>query len=491
MHNQQVKEQPVLSGNEKRRKATLFDATPASAPRPTASVSKKHENEFELTGGLAMGLGVGSELKSQDAPTGQKPVRLRVTELVGLSGCKAIAIEGDHKSVGIGDVFVLDRWVSQKEFNLKVWIPPALGETELNQLVQAVQALREKGQAQFIDDPTDPAPSRFLQYSEGGWQSWTLDGKTEKPDLASFNQLAAGAALKETVFISLPPSTQLRSAIKLGPKTDWPAIEIVKSIRDAQYTLVGRVKDGKAEYAWVRPGGTRADAEKGGDPLPVRSDWVTNAEELVEKAVPLARVNGWLQLHPSTDEPFPFKLALRNTKTGEIIRGGRVYQGQRYDLVLVPEDAAKKASPAQPIKRQRVYVFDIDSFGKSTLFFPLGGNVENRFPLDPTQQDAREYDKPVTEPIQLGAPGLIADIEEPFGLDTVIMLASEQSMPDPYVLEFTGARSKGATRAGGNETELSTLVYGIGSATRGLKPKESLSWSLDRLMVRTTAKQSQ
>ena len=85
MSSKGIREQPVFACTEKRRQSTLFDAEPSSASVPTATVSGIDGNEFVLQGGLALGLGIGSELKKKSTGEAAKPIRLRVTKLFGLS----------------------------------------------------------------------------------------------------------------------------------------------------------------------------------------------------------------------------------------------------------------------------------------------------------------------------------------------------------------------------------------------------------------------
>src|SRR5262249_33127218 len=190
----------------------LFDGAPSPVPPPMATVSTKDAgapNLFELTGALTVSLGIGSELKSRSVASGQKPVRLRVTEMIGLTSCKAIAIEGDYKAVSVGDSFVLDRWVSQNAVNLKVWIPPAVAQKDLDALAKQVEGWRSSGQVQLIDDPTEVAAERFVQPSESGWIALTSSARVESLGPAlSVNKLAAGAMAKAPVFVNLPPTTE-------------------------------------------------------------------------------------------------------------------------------------------------------------------------------------------------------------------------------------------------------------------------------------------
>jgi hypothetical protein len=75
-------------------------------------------------------------------------------------------------------------------------------------------------------------------------------------------------------------------------------------------------------------------------------------------------------------------------------------------------------------------------------------------------------------------------IEPPFGLDTYILLASEERIPDPYILEFKGV----ITRGKGSDTPLAKLLQGIGTASRAPKAEVPVNWSIDRAFLRSVSK---
>jgi Caspase domain len=487
MKGEQVHEQPALEGNAQRRKGPLFggQANPA-LDKPTASVIKTEQNRVSLEGGLAMGLGVGSELKKADSAE-QNNLRLRVKSLSGLSSCEAEVIQGDATSIRRGDLFIVDRWVSREGTKLKVWIPPAMEQSEILRIARELKQLRVAGQIKTIEDPTAVLAEQIILYSGTRWEIISPTGKAEAiGSTLELKKLAAEVTAKP-VFVSLPPSREMRQDLRLEE-----SIEITKTMQEAEYFLAGRLNGDHIEYAWVRRdalSGSPDQEKKAEYTSPPRSDWFAvdlptdaarlSIEELRDKAVTLARLKGWLQIQAPASSDFPYLLAVRKTGTSELMREGTVYEGSNYDLMLVADE--QMLSQTKSLNRKWVYVFSIDSQGTSTLLFNVRGNLENRFPLDAT--------KPATEQprvILLGREGMIA-LAPPLGLDTYILLTSDQELSDPFVLEFSGVRSRG-NRPGENDSPLAKLVYGIGSATRGPAVLAPNNWSIDRIYLRSAAK---
>ncbi|MEK6324977.1 MAG: caspase family protein [Acidobacteriota bacterium] len=489
MKGEGVSHQPVLEGNQERRTGPLFGrATYKTAGGPTASlVGVRDKVIAELQGGQAMGLSKGSELKKLTADANEKPVRLRVTEVKGLNSSEAMVIEGSAATLKQGDLFAIDRWAAPERADLKVWIPPSVSKSELARAAQEVAALRQSTTVDLVDDPTEQTPAYVVQYEEAGWKALMPDGRTQALGLApAMSKFASGITMRSPMFVNLPPSTELKQAIKLGPGTSRLSIEVTKSPQEANYILAGRVNGNNIEYAWVRPGVTKEDKQRGSNPLPIRTDWTANtdpaaaAEKLEEQAVTLSRIRGWLEIQASTSQSFPYTLALRKTGTDQFIRQGEVQEGVKYDLVLVADEAGLKRlqDDNQHVKQRRVYVFAIDSHGDSALLFNRRGDVENLYPFDP--------DKPPTQQpkvILLGEGGMIG-MAPPFGLDTYVLLASEERIPDPYILEFQGV----VTRGKGSDTPLAKLLHGIGTASRAAKTDVPLNWSIDRIYLRSVSK---
>lgn len=485
MKGEQVYEQPALEANAQRRKGPLFGGEPDPAlDKPAASVIKVERNRFTLEGGLAMGLGVGSELKKAGQPD-DKGARLRVTSLAGLSGCEAEVIQGDAGSIRRGDLYILDRWVSKDGVGLKVWIPPAIEQGEILRVARELKQLRGAKHISAVDDPTGARAERVVIYAGGRWESVSPAGEAESLS-NPLDLKKVAAATGQPVFISLPPSRELRHGLKLEQ-----AMEETKTLQEAEYFLAGRSDGDRVEYAWVRREALTGSADNNKQSeyvFPPRSDWIAiegsggaGAAELHDKAVTLARIKGWQQIQAPASADFPYRLSVRRTGASELMREGTVYEGDKYDLVLVADEQA--LARARIINRKWVYVFSIDSQGASSLLFNKDGNLENRFPLDaqkPPAQQPRE--------ILLGKAGMV-ELVPPFGLDTYILLTSDQELPDPFVLEFTGARSRGDIR-GQNDSPLAQLFYSIGSATRAAKARTPTDWSIDRIYLRSAAKRN-
>ena len=124
----------------------------------------------------------------------------------------------------------------------------------------------------------------------------------------------------------------------------------------------------------------------------------------------------WDQLE---SPPSPFRLALRNARTGERASATLV-GGESYEIVL------RSAAPGPP---RYVYVFVVDSRGTSFLLYPRHGSVENRFPSTAPE-------------IRLGRDSAF-EVAPPYGVDTYFLLATGEPLPDPWILQWDGVRSRG------------------------------------------------
>ncbi|NIM15427.1 MAG: hypothetical protein GTO45_25915, partial [Candidatus Aminicenantes bacterium] len=83
-------------------------------------------------------------------------------------------------------------------------------------------------------------------------------------------------------------------------------------------------------------------------------------------------------------------------------------------------------NPGKKSYGRYVYVFSIDSFGKGELLF---GDSENYFPVtDEFQAEIQPGDKEIFK------------IAEPFGVDTLFLLTTEEPITNTEVLDFKGVR---------------------------------------------------
>ena len=241
----------------------------------------------------------------------------------------------------------------------------------------------------------------------------------------------------------------------------------------AQYLLVGRIAAGGLEYAWVLPNTTQEALQNSA--LPVRTDWVATSgrdsvagPQLDDLALRIAKLRAWLRLEsPPDDGRFPYRLALKNTRTGALLTEGPVHDGEGYGLVIRADSASIHPSR---VEKRRVYVFAIDSHGSGVLLYPQS-DVLNRFPLE--QPDGK-----YPAEIALGDAQLFT-ISAPFGVDTYILLTTDEAISTD-ALAWEGVRTRGA-----GVSALTTLLSNTGAATRGPQPTTPAHWSIERLTIKS------
>ena len=193
----------------------------------------------------------------------------------------------------------------------------------------------------------------------------------------------------------------------------------------------------------------------------------------MDQALRLAKIRSWLEMEGPPDRgQFPYHLALRNPSTGELLAEGPVYDGDVYGLVLRADSARLKPS----LEQRRVYVFAIDTHGKSVLLFPLS-QVQNRLPYEPTAAGTWPTE------IRLGQDTLL-QVQPPLGMDTYVLLTSDEAVPTD-ALEWDGVQ-RGATRGGASA--LAGLLFNNSGATRAGAPVVPMSWSIERLSILSAPK---
>ena len=110
----------------------------------------------------------------------------------------------------------------------------------------------------------------------------------------------------------------------------------------------------------------------------------------------------------------PYRLALQRAD-GAPVTGNTLTGQSQYTLAL-------RATPARKSGRRFVYAFVIDSDGAGTLLFPRDGSVEND-----VKSDEPELAKFLVAP--------------PYGVDTYILLITDEPLPNPWVLTWEGVRA--------------------------------------------------
>jgi Caspase domain len=483
----QLLQEPVLATTTERRRAPLFGVgTQASGTIVVAVQNRESDGSVILQGGIAAGIRKDAELRQVGDRSGT-PLSLRVTEEQGLSRSKAIVINGGTTDqVAPGTLFEMVRWTAAGGPALRVWIgSTAMPTAEVRRQASAMAAISSAAGGTLIDDPTtSDTRSHLLQWDDAGWrlitegaQARTLGPHPAAAALAPL--LAAGPDGSRRLIVSLPLPSQAAAALALGAGSENDAIEVLSSPDNADYMLVGRAQRNAIEYAWVRPNVTGDDTKASA--LPARTEWVPLGDDggdelggrLRQHALRLGAIRSWAQLEPPANAGrFPYHLALKNTATGNISTTGPTRGRQTYDLVLVFDDAMARSG----FDRRFVYVFAMDSDGRSQLLFPArdAGAVENRLPIGVTKN---------------GPPKEITlqtfTVSEPYGVDTFMMLTTATQLADPTVLEGDAVRARESTRAAADP--LTRLLAQTGSGKRGRSTSTPTDWSFERLTIQSVA----
>ncbi len=485
------KQEPVLAGRQRMQQPLLGGGVGGAALGVTtvAVLRPNGPGRVDLQSGLAVGLRVGAELVPFGHRGDSAAVRLRVTEVSGLSQSVAMVIRGSPDSIRYRppELFEIDKWAPGPAAGLRVWMPAAgLEQSALAQLTTAFAELRTAGTIEWVEDPTDVPPDSIplavLQRGGGGW-TLGIAGRvvTTLPQPLTARAIRSGLRQrpgKVRLFVLLPPSTQLATHLELGRGSRNDLVEVVTDRRAADYLLVGRLRGGHVEYAWVRPNASRDMASS--STLPIRGAWWAEEQgrdSLVDEALRLAKVRSWLTMEgPPASGEYPYHLALRDLATGKLFTEGPVYDGEWYGLVL----RADSAQLGPWVAPRWVYVFGIDRHGKSVLLFPASGagNVFNRLPR---QQGANGIGSAI---MQLGKDSLFY-ITPPFGLDTYVLVTSAEPLP-PEALEWDGVMRAAGVRGGRGALE--DLLLGNSAATRGPTPSVPANWSIERLSILSAPK---
>ncbi len=507
-----VAQQPDLGGTVERAHLSLFGNS-SGPERLTVAVRPEGVNSdgtVELDGGLALGLGRGSELRKVGLASGKPEVRVRITQLEGLSKSKAEIIRpSDPNQIQPGDLFELTAWVAPENSRLQVWMPPAtLSNASLLQVVEETGKLRQAGNVKWIDDPVQSSPDYVMAWNGS---QWTLT-KAGAPAVNLGQNPAAPAILSHLpskgnagFFLALPPSSELLPALKFGSGSGNGAVEVAASPERAQYLLIGRAAGKQIEYAWVKKNISEDDSkvklnldEEGNvcssdSPYPPRTNWLplgatadsfaTTSGTLTQYADRLARVRSWLELPAppgGANEAFPFRLALKrvdsiaNDKQSDrrIIQDGTVVEGDTYGLVLRAEGKITASTP-----RRWVYVLAIECSGEGQLLYPRSG--EGNF-LPEKGPDAKAW----PAEIDLSGTSGAFSIGSPFGVDTYILLTTADQIADLSAFNFSGVLQ--ATR-GGPKSPLAQLLGNASANARGINPAVPVNWSVQYMPIRSIA----
>jgi hypothetical protein len=499
---------PVLRGIGDDPRRPLFGRVQGTlAGAMTVAVQRVDGDTVLLQGGLELGFGTGTELTLADTAK-RKGARIRVVA-AGLGGSKAVAVAPSARADAVhsGDLMVVQRWVGPDRPSLRLWIPAAVSPPTLAAAAKQFAALRTSTRVEWVDDPSalpdDGRPLYVIRYEATGWRlqspageplalaaatASAVEAAVNGAEVAAVKRAADEArALRQATieprgrpraFVLLPPTTAVRAQLHLGRGSRNDAITVQPTPDGADYLLVGRDSAGEVAYAWLRPNMRSAAGDRSS--LPVRSDWVGTASsataagaQLEASAVALARVNGWLTIEPpDPGTQFPYRLSLRNIRTGELKDSGTTRGGDRYDLVLRRDPAID----ADEIAPRWVYIFSIDSWGKGTLIW----SYTNTIPFDSagTRRAPVEIHL-IPNGELLGGPYI--PIGSPYGTDTFILVSSAEQL-DPSVFTLEAARTR-LDRP--SKSALDQLFLGVGRPTRGETPAVPVTWSIQRVPLRS------
>ncbi len=467
-------QEPSISGKKEAVNRPLFGLPgPEATPRePGLAVERTNpDGMIELQGGIALGLTVGSRLRLEGSD-----VKLEVVKLKGFSRCEARRLPGSEAARRVpdpkpGTLAKVVQWAAAPGPPLKVWLSDGEGLPESAALTHRLAKLAPQWGVHWLIDPTETPPSHVLRRNRIGWE--LVGSKTGLQELGPnprAETVLDRVGRDGRLFVQLPAPPDLLRWIRVGPGTPNDGVESVDRPEGADYLLIGRLRETSVEYAWIRPDG--ATDERLRSPNPARTAWqpfVGNhqpgdrdaAENLEDRLLRLLKIRAWQQLAGPSGGEFDYELELRRVgSSSPVADGSRLIDRQHYQFVLRPRPDASDL----PTVSRYIYIFTIDSVGDSTLLFPLNGS-ENRFPI---------RDEEVPAAIVLPQ---TMTIYPPFGQDTYILLTSEESIPNPRILEFSGVRSRGPKGA----TGLEELLAQIGGTSRQeASTRTTVAWSIER-----------
>jgi hypothetical protein len=204
--------------------------------------------------------------------------------------------------------------------------------------------------------------------------------------------------------------------------------------------------------------------------FPVRTGWVADADAstmLNTYGLRLAKLNGWLHLVGSPDNDSTtdyYALEMKHADDGKLIsQDDTSVEGDRLQLYL--------GANRTPRDKRWVYLLDIDCHGAGRLVYPkhIGGN---RFPND--ADTPKEFPLP-----DVG----IMDVKKPFGVDTLLLISTQEPLPEPSELNFQGVRG------GGSSDPLQRLLSGASEGRmRGGVTSVPTHWTIQSYTLKSIAK---
>jgi hypothetical protein len=496
-------EEPDLDAPEKRRQEPLFGGKASNSVGVLAAVVRTGDDgSVWLDIGQASGIGPGTEFVEMDGANGSTPVTVRVAHLEGIARSSATIVGPAGAKVSPGAIFKLTKLVPPESKPLLFWMWPTNLSAED---VAAAAAQVKSAGVVTVSDPAEEPWTHMLSWDGSDWilqQPQPQAAASSNADVVNLDKAAAPSiklsaklsadALKQhlgkdaRLWINLPAPKEV--ADKLALNDAQSVVQPAKTQADANYLLTGVLTPDGPAYAWFHKSefaaGPRTAIAKDHSPgcsttspYPVRTDWTaladaTQADALSKKlndfALRLGKVHGWLTLQDSVNgTSMYYNLALVHAgDTKEQAADQAIQQGDRMQMELVSEDKVVDA--------RWVYVLDIDCHGAGSLLYPINYS-ENQFPNAGSNE--RKFVLPHSVTLRVGAP---------FGFETLILLSTEQPLPDPYVLNFEGVNSRNSR---GVSSPLEKLLSGRSAGnSRGFEGEVPTDWGMSVTHLRSVPK---
>lgn len=415
--------------------------------RAVVAVGRIDGDSVALQGGWANDLAVGTELR--DVKSG---ARLKVIAVRGMGESAARVTAGAPPATGA--LVEVVGWAAPPGPPLRVDVPRA--PRDFDSIRRLAKALNEKASQRgirWIVNPIDSAPSHVLRWNGRAWEIVLQDGRVEHVG-------GDGAAL--AAVTRMPPGTSLFAQLP-APAAMADAIDSNSSAppADADYILVGRYSSRRLTYAWLRPLVRRRDKRR--TSMPLQTAWTKAAPDLEKALMRLRRLYAWGTLQSPPQARFPYHLRIRRARDARLIGENDSIVTETAYKLYIGRDVAPPV-----VKRRYIYAFVIDSAGRSTLLFPIAeqGSVENYLP-----------DRGAPLEIPLDGSGFEADA--PFGVDTYVLLTTDEPLPNPAILEWDGVRA----RRWQPKSALEQLLALTAAGKRAASIATPATWSIERLSV--------
>lgn len=459
LHADRPAQDPVLSGTAPAKSRPFLELTGSAIDRrPVLAVeSRTSAGTYVVQGGWINGLTVGSELRL----AGDDAIRLEVTSLIGVAraAVRVTSPSARGDELHTGALLELATWAPPPGKPLRVWIPRA--DDTVIAATQELRADAERRGIEWVTDPTETTPACLLRWGDRAWEIVT-DGRASLVSAKALDGIAAGTAL----FVQVPASAEMHAAIGAAE-----GVELTFGPLDADYVLAGRVSSGEIEYAWIRPGVTVADARTSS--LPSRTAWTASASELGIALTTLQRIHGWLDLESPPGAVAYYHLGIRRAADHTLIRDGKLLGEREHYLVLLANQSLRN------VYTRFFYAFVVDSAGAGILVYPRGddGSSGNRLPA--TEVASKPLRNPPAE-ISLDAERPFT-IDEPYGIETYILLTTDEPLLSLTGLEWGGVRGPGGRPP---STPLEKLLYAALTGTRGSEPQVPAppNWSIEKVV---------